>query len=90
MASVCGATLALMDAGVPITAPVAGISIGKVSEGDRHLLLTDIVGEEDYHGDMDFKVAGTTEGITGIQLDMKARAVTQDQIVETLQVLPCA
>jgi len=84
-ASVCGASLALMDAGVPIKAPVAGISIGMVSEGDRCVLLTDIAGEEDFHGDMDFKVAGTRDGITGIQLDMKARCITQDRIVETLQ-----
>jgi polyribonucleotide nucleotidyltransferase len=83
-AAVCGATLALMDAGVPIKAPVAGISVGMVEEGDKYLLLTDIVGEEDFHGDMDFKVAGTTEGITGIQLDMKARGICQDRIVETL------
>jgi len=83
-ATVCGATLALMDAGVPIKAPVAGISIGMVSEGDRYVLLTDIIGEEDFHGDMDFKVAGTRAGITGIQLDMKKRFMTQQQIVDTL------
>jgi polyribonucleotide nucleotidyltransferase len=71
MATTCGGTLALMDAGVPIKAPVAGISIGLVKEGDKELLLTDIIGEEDHFGDMDFKVAGTTEGITGIQLDLK-------------------
>jgi len=85
MATVCAATLALMDAGVPILAPVAGISIGMVSEGDRCVLLTDILGEEDFHGDMDFKVAGTAKGITGIQLDMKARGISQDRIVESLQ-----
>lgn len=85
MASVCGATLSLMDAGVPLKAPVAGISIGRVSDGDKHVLLTDILGEEDFHGDMDFKVAGTADGITGIQLDMKAPQIPQDQIVETLQ-----
>ncbi|MHC4561852.1 MAG: polyribonucleotide nucleotidyltransferase [Planctomycetota bacterium] len=84
MATVCGGTLALMDAGVPIKAPVAGISIGMVSGDDQYVLLTDIVGEEDFHGDMDFKVAGTREGITGIQLDMKARGIPQDRIVETL------
>ena len=84
-AAVCGATLALMDAGVPIQAPVAGISIGMVSDGDRYVLLTDILGEEDFHGDMDFKVAGTTEGITGIQLDMKARFLPQERVAETLQ-----
>ncbi len=74
MASVCGATLSLMDAGVPIKAPVAGVSIGMVSDGDRKLLLTDILGEEDFTGDMDFKVAGTKNGITGIQMDMKLKA----------------
>lgn len=85
MASVCSATLALMDAGVPIKAPVAGISIGMVTEGDQQLLLTDIVGEEDYHGDMDFKVAGTRNGITGIQLDMKARGLPQAKMAEVLE-----
>jgi polyribonucleotide nucleotidyltransferase len=84
MATVCGGTLSLMDAGVPIKAPVAGISIGMVSDGDRNILLTDIIGEEDFHGDMDFKVAGTAAGITGIQLDMKARGIPQDRIVATL------
>jgi polyribonucleotide nucleotidyltransferase len=84
MATVCGGTLSLMDAGVPIKAPVAGISIGMVSEGDKRLLLTDIIGEEDFHGDMDFKVAGTRGGITGIQLDMKALGIFQPQIVEAL------
>jgi len=84
MATVCGGSLALMDAGVPIKTPVAGISIGMVSDGEKYLLLTDILGEEDFHGDMDFKVAGTANGITGIQLDMKARGIAQDRIVETL------
>ena len=85
MATVCGATLALMDAGVPISAPVAGISIGMVSDADQYVLLTDIMGEEDFHGDMDFKVAGTAKGITGIQLDMKARGIPHDRMRETLQ-----
>ncbi|MFP3938611.1 MAG: polyribonucleotide nucleotidyltransferase, partial [Phycisphaerae bacterium] len=85
MATVCGGTLALMDAGVPIRAPVAGISIGMVSEGDRCELLTDIIGEEDFHGDMDFKVAGTEKGITGIQLDMKAPCIDQDNVVKALE-----
>ncbi|MCK5113359.1 MAG: polyribonucleotide nucleotidyltransferase [Phycisphaerae bacterium] len=86
-AATCGGTLALLDAGVPLKAPVAGISIGMVSDDTgRYILLTDIVGEEDFHGDMDFKVAGTAEGITGIQLDMKARGIPQDRIVETLAV----
>ena len=85
-ASLCSGSLAMMAAGVPLKAPVAGISIGMVSDEDgNHILLTDIVGEEDFHGDMDFKVAGTTEGITAIQLDMKAPGIPQDRIVTTLQ-----
>jgi polyribonucleotide nucleotidyltransferase len=85
MATVCGGTLSLMDAGVPITAPVAGISIGMVSDEKRYVLLTDIIGEEDFHGDMDFKVAGTAKGITGIQLDLKAGGITQQQVVEAIE-----
>ena len=84
MASVCGGTLSLMDAGVPITDPVAGISIGLVKEGDRWTLLTDIMGDEDHFGDMDFKVAGTVRGITGIQLDLKIDGITEDIIKATL------
>ena len=84
MASVCGATLGLMAAGVPITNPVAGISIGLVKEGDDYVLLTDILGEEDHHGDMDFKVAGTQNGITGIQLDLKIKGINEDIIRKTL------
>ncbi|MDY6913915.1 MAG: polyribonucleotide nucleotidyltransferase, partial [Planctomycetota bacterium] len=84
MATVCGATLAMMDAGVPIARPVAGISIGMVSNDEKYVLLTDIVGEEDFHGDMDFKVAGTEKGITGIQLDMKARFLPQDRMADVL------
>ncbi len=82
MASVCGGTLAMMDAGVPIKHPVAGISIGMVSKGDDYHLLTDILGEEDHYGDMDFKVAGTQKGITGIQLDLKARGLANNIIRE--------
>jgi len=85
MASVCAGTLALMDAGVPILRPVAGISIGMVSDQDRRELLTDILGEEDHYGDMDFKVAGTQKGITGIQLDLKSRQLSFEIIRETLQ-----
>ncbi len=73
MASVCGCTLALMDAGVPISDPVAGIAMGLVKEGDRHVILTDIIGMEDALGDMDFKVAGTAKGITALQMDIKRR-----------------
>ncbi len=85
MASVCGGTLALMDAGVPIKHPVAGISVGMVHDGDRYKLLVDILGEEDHFGDMDFKVSGTQVGITAVQLDLKARSISQKQIVETLE-----
>ena len=86
MASVCGGTLALMDAGVPIIKPVAGISIGMISdESGRHELLTDILGEEDHFGDMDFKVAGTVEGITAIQLDIKAEGLAHNIMVEALE-----
>jgi polyribonucleotide nucleotidyltransferase len=84
MASVCGATLGLMDAGVPIKQPVAGISIGLVKEPDRHVLLTDIIGDEDHFGDMDFKIAGTGKGITGIQLDLKIDGIEEPIIRETL------
>ncbi|HWL94090.1 MAG TPA: polyribonucleotide nucleotidyltransferase [Phycisphaerae bacterium] len=86
MASVCGGTLALMDAGVPIKHPVAGISIGMVHDDKGgYKLITDIQGEEDHYGDMDFKVAGTQVGITAIQLDLKARHISHQQIVETLK-----
>ena len=86
MASVCGGTLALMDAGVPITKPVAGISIGLISgENNRYELLTDILGEEDHFGEMDFKVAGTVDGITAIQLDIKAQGLAHNIMVEALE-----
>lgn len=85
MASVCSATLALMDAGVPISQPVAGISIGVVTEGDRYILLTDIMGDEDHFGDMDFKVAGSQKGITGIQLDLKIKGINEEIIRKTLE-----
>jgi len=85
MASVCGGTLSLMDAGVPISQPVAGISIGLVKENDRYILLTDIMGDEDHFGDMDFKVAGTGRGITGIQLDLKIPGIDEKIIRETLE-----
>ena len=85
MASCCGGCLALMDAGVPITKPVAGISIGLVKEGDKSVLLTDIIGEEDHFGDMDFKVCGTRDGITAIQLDIKIEGIDYKIIRESLQ-----
>jgi len=86
MASVCGATLSLMDAGVPISDPVGGISIGLVSDekSGRFVLLTDIIGDEDHYGEMDFKVAGTQRGITGIQLDVKNHGLTEEVIRGTL------
>jgi polyribonucleotide nucleotidyltransferase len=84
MASVCSATLALMDSGVPILQPVAGISIGLVDEGDKYTLLTDIMGDEDHFGDMDFKVAGTGRGVTGIQLDLKTEGISEEIIRNTL------
>lgn len=86
MASVCGATLALMDAGVPITAPVAGISCGLVTGKDgKRLLLTDIIGAEDHFGDMDFKVCGTRDGITGFQLDLKLPGIPIDLLCEGME-----
>jgi polyribonucleotide nucleotidyltransferase len=85
MASVCGSTLALMDAGVPIIAPVAGISIGLVMENGRYALLTDIQGMEDAHGDMDFKIAGTRQGITAIQLDLKIKGLPFEVMERALE-----
>src|SRR5207249_4786560 len=78
MGSVCGSTLALMDAGVPIKAPVSGIAMGLVKEGDDYVILTDIQGAEDHLGDMDFKVAGTREGITAMQMDIKITGVSRE------------
>ncbi len=78
MASVCGTSLALMDAGVPISAPVAGVAMGLVKEGERFQVLTDILGDEDHLGDMDFKVAGTKEGITALQMDIKITSITRE------------
>src|SRR5690554_146318 len=84
MASVCGTSLALMDAGVPIKASVAGIAMGLVKEGDKHVVLSDILGDEDHLGDMDFKVAGTTEGITALQMDIKIEGITKDIMQQAL------
>jgi polyribonucleotide nucleotidyltransferase len=78
MASVCGGSLALMDAGVPIKAPVAGIAMGLIKDGDRFAVLTDILGDEDHLGDMDFKVAGTEEGVTALQMDIKIDGITSE------------
>jgi polyribonucleotide nucleotidyltransferase len=84
MASVCGSSLSLMDAGVPIKAPVAGIAMGLIKEGDDYVVLTDIAGVEDHLGDMDFKVAGTAEGITALQMDIKIKGVTFDILRDAL------
>jgi polyribonucleotide nucleotidyltransferase len=84
MGSVCGSTLALMDAGVPITAPVSGIAMGLVMEGDEYEILTDIQGAEDHLGDMDFKVAGTQEGITALQMDIKITGVSREIMSQAL------
>ncbi|HHS98065.1 MAG TPA: polyribonucleotide nucleotidyltransferase, partial [Chloroflexi bacterium] len=85
MASVCGSTLALMDAGVPIRAPVAGIAMGLVIENDRYQILTDILGMEDHLGDMDFKVAGTEKGITALQMDIKVKGISDQLMAEALE-----
>jgi polyribonucleotide nucleotidyltransferase len=84
MASVCGSTLALMDTGVPIKAPVAGVAMGLIKEEDRYVVLTDIQGAEDHLGDMDFKVAGTTQGITALQMDIKIKGITPEIMRQAL------
>jgi polyribonucleotide nucleotidyltransferase len=85
MATVCGATLAMMDAGVPLASPVGGVAMGMVKEGDQYAILTDIAGAEDHYGDMDFKVAGTREGITALQMDIKVPNVTTAIMKEALE-----
>lgn len=84
MASVCGASLALMDAGVPLKAPVAGVAMGLIKEGEKFAVLTDILGDEDHLGDMDFKVAGTAEGITALQMDIKIKGITKEIMHQAL------
>ncbi len=84
MATVCGASISLMDAGVPLKAPVAGVAMGLVKEGDQYAILTDIAGAEDHYGDMDFKVAGTREGITALQMDIKVAGITSQIMREAL------
>jgi polyribonucleotide nucleotidyltransferase len=84
MASVCGASLALMDAGVPIKAPVAGIAMGLIKDEDRFAVLTDIIGDEDHLGDMDFKVAGTADGVTALQMDIKIDGITREIMEKAL------
>tara|TARA_B110000014_G_C20115574_1_gene589072 strand:+ start:312 stop:2423 length:2112 start_codon:yes stop_codon:yes gene_type:complete len=78
MASVCGSSLSMMDAGIPLSAPVAGIAMGLIKEGDRFAVLTDILGDEDHLGDMDFKVAGTVDGVTALQMDIKIQGITEE------------
>ncbi len=85
MASVCGSTLSLMDAGVPISAPVTGIAMGLIKQGDKYVILTDIQGLEDHLGDMDFKVAGTQKGITALQMDIKIKGITPEIMAEALE-----
>jgi polyribonucleotide nucleotidyltransferase len=84
MASVCGSTLALMDAGVPIRNPVAGIAMGLITENGKHSVLSDIQGLEDHLGDMDFKVAGSREGITALQMDIKVKGLSSEVLAEAL------
>ncbi len=84
MASVCGSSLSLMDAGVPISSPVAGIAMGLIKEGEKHVVLTDILGDEDHLGDMDFKVAGTEKGINALQMDIKIDGITSQIMSEAL------
>ena len=78
MATVCGTSLALMDAGVPLKRPVAGIAMGLIKEGERFAVLSDILGDEDHLGDMDFKVAGTEDGVTSLQMDIKIQGITEE------------
>ncbi len=85
MATVCGASLALMDAGVPIKAPVAGVAMGLIKEGERFAVLTDILGDEDHLGDMDFKVAGTERGVTALQMDIKITGITKEIMEQALE-----
>ncbi len=85
MATVCGTSLALMDAGVPLKAPVAGVAMGLIKEGDRFAVLTDILGDEDHLGDMDFKVAGTEQGVTALQMDIKITGITSEIMEQALE-----
>src|SRR4029077_16178552 len=85
MGSVCASSMALMAAGVPVSAPVAGVAMGLIKEGDDYVVLTDIAGVEDHLGDMDFKVAGTADGITALQMDIKITGVTFDILRDALE-----
>ena len=84
MATVCGTSLSLMDAGVKISAPVSGVAMGLIKEGSNFKILTDILGDEDHLGDMDFKVAGTEEGITALQMDIKIEGINEEIMSEAL------
>jgi Polyribonucleotide nucleotidyltransferase (polynucleotide phosphorylase) len=84
MATVCGTSMSLMDAGVPLERPVAGIAMGLIKEKDKYVILSDILGDEDHLGDMDFKVAGTSEGITSLQMDIKITSITAEIMKEAL------
>src|SRR5690606_16305264 len=85
MATVCGTSLSLMDAGVPIKAPVAGVAMGLIKEDNGFVVLTDILGDEDHLGDMDFKVAGTTDGVTALQMDIKIFGITREIMATALE-----
>ena len=85
MASVCGSSLSMMDAGVPLKAPVAGVAMGLIKEGGQFAVLTDIMGDEDHLGDMDFKVAGSSEGITALQMDIKIEGITREIMGQALE-----
>jgi polyribonucleotide nucleotidyltransferase len=85
MATVCGASLSMMCAGIPVRAPVAGIAMGLVKDGKKHVILSDIMGDEDHLGDMDFKVAGTKDGITALQMDIKITSIEEEIIKEALE-----
>ena len=78
MATVCGSSLAMMDAGIPLKRPVAGIAMGLIKEAEKFAVLSDILGDEDHLGDMDFKVAGTSEGVTSLQMDIKITGITEE------------
>src|SRR5690606_35267127 len=85
MATICGTSLSLMDAGVPIKGPVAGVAMGLIKEGDEYVVLTDILGDEDHLGDMDFKVAGTSDGVTALQMDIKIEGITREIMGKALE-----
>ena len=85
MATVCASSLAMMDAGIPIKKPVAGVAMGLVKENDKHCVITDILGDEDHLGDMDFKVAGTSDGVTALQMDIKIAGINEQILQDALE-----